>query len=146
MIDDDIWLRMIETACNQYENHVRRNVTGTADGRRNALTDALHCAFQILLVERVQQDLVWRQPPNTMKRINSIYAFLSVDPYEGNESACWASVGPLGTLYPLIAADQARLKSFEPIAEEMAKLLYPGAIRLVEFTGRRDLREIKDED
>jgi hypothetical protein len=43
-------------------------------------------------------------------------------------------------------SEECRLKSFEPIAEEMAKLLYPGAIRLVEFTGRRDLREIKDED
>lgn len=80
-------------------------------------------------------------PPNVLPHIGSVWAFLSVD-QAGNEGVCAAPIGPGGMTLPLIAADQARLASLTPIAEALAAMTGM-TIRLVEFTGRVDLREIK---
>ena len=78
-------------------------------------------------------------PPNTMPRIERIWAYLSVDK-NGNEGVCAAPIG--GMTLPLIAADQARLESLTPIAERLAEMTGM-TIRLVELTQRIELREIK---
>lgn len=80
------------------------------------------------------------QTKNTMPRIDKIWAFLSIDPVDGNEGVCAATIG--GTLMPLIAADPARLKALEPIARQLAKAS-GNTIKLVEFSTRTEVREIK---
>jgi hypothetical protein len=80
-------------------------------------------------------------PPNTLPRIDGVWAYLSVDA-DGNEGVCAAPIGPGGMCVPLIAADEARLKSLTPIAEQLAK--FTGmTIKLVRFGTREELREIR---
>src|SRR5215475_6370072 len=73
-------------------------------------------------------------------RINSIWAFLSIDD-EGNEAVI---AGPLlgpGSYVPLIAADQRRLGNLTVIAEAIAR--DSGRIvRLIKFTSREVVREL----
>lgn len=78
--------------------------------------------------------------PNTMPRIDKIWAYLSRDAH-GNEGVCAAPMMGLPCV-PLIAADPERLKSITPIAEELARLTGM-TIVLVEFGTRTELREIK---
>jgi hypothetical protein len=59
-------------------------------------------------------------PKNTMPRIDAIWAFVSVDPDDGNEGVLSAPLLGPGTQVPLIAADEARLKSLWPIARMIA--------------------------
>lgn len=80
-------------------------------------------------------------PPNTMPRINGVWAYLSVDA-DGNEGVCAAPIGPGGMCVPLIAADEERLKSITPIAEQIARITGM-TIKLVRFGEREDLRDIK---
>lgn len=79
-------------------------------------------------------------PPNTMPRIEKIWAFLSRDRY-GNEGLCAAPMGSIPFM-PLIASDEERLKQITPIAEKLAAVA-DMTIVLVEFTTRTELREIK---
>jgi hypothetical protein len=78
-------------------------------------------------------------PKNEMPRIDCIWAFLSVDPEDGNEGLCAASVN--GAWLPLIAADEARLASLWPKAEEIARET-GHVIRLVKFHNREVVRQI----
>ena len=80
------------------------------------------------------------QPPNTMPRINSIYAFVSVDAVDGNEGVVAAPYGGQSCL-PLIAADEERLKELIPIAEKIATIANM-KIRLVKFSTREVIKEI----
>lgn len=74
-------------------------------------------------------------PPNSMPRINKLFAYLSVDE-NGNEGLC---AGPFnGMTLPLIAADAARLSGLSDMAEMLAKVS-GRKIVLVEFTTRKDL-------
>lgn len=79
-------------------------------------------------------------PPNTLPRIDKIWAFLSVDE-AGNEGVC---AGPLAgpfSLVPFIAADEARLKSLEPFVVAIA-IATGMKIKLVEFSSRTEVRTI----
>ncbi|MCC6172098.1 MAG: hypothetical protein IT481_08720 [Gammaproteobacteria bacterium] len=78
-------------------------------------------------------------PPNTLRRIHRMFAYLSKDA-AGNEGVC---AGPMGglPLVPLIAADEERLASLTPIAEQIAAATGM-TIVLVEFTGRIEHRTI----
>lgn len=79
-------------------------------------------------------------PPNTLPRIEKIWAYLSVDD-EGKEGVCAAPIGPGGMCVPMIAADPARLESLSAIAEQLAA--YTGMkLVLVEFATRADVRTI----
>lgn len=82
------------------------------------------------------------QPKNTLPRIDAIWAFVSVDPRDGNEGVLGAPLMGPGSLVPLIAADEVRLRELEPIAKAMAKR---GGIkvRLVRFHQREVVREIE---
>jgi hypothetical protein len=77
-------------------------------------------------------------PPNTLK-ITEIYAYISVDS-DGNEGVCAFTSG--STMMPMIAADPARLKQLEPIAKQLAQIS-PHPIKLVKFSTREEVREIK---
>lgn len=82
-------------------------------------------------------------PPNTLPRIERIWAYVSVDE-SGSEGVCSAPLLGPGSLVPLIAADaadEARLVSLTPIAEQLAR--WTGRkIVLAEFATRRDVRVI----
>lgn len=79
-------------------------------------------------------------PKNTMPRIDTLWAFLTVDK-DGSEGMCAATYGPHGMLLPLIAADPARLDSVTAMAEQLAQTTGM-KIKLVRFTAREELREI----
>jgi hypothetical protein len=75
-------------------------------------------------------------PPNTLQRIDAIWAFVSVDEH-GNEGLCAAPYEGFGML-PLIAADAARLQSLMPVARHLAR--QSGMrIRLIKLSTREEL-------
>jgi hypothetical protein len=73
--------------------------------------------------------------PNYMGRIETLWAYLSID--EGGEGVCAAPLGPLPVV-PLIAADRARVESIKPIARELAKR-FGKPVRLAKFSTREDV-------
>jgi hypothetical protein len=78
------------------------------------------------------------QPKNTMPRIDAIWAFLSVDERDGNEGVMAATMGI--NLVPLIAADEKRLASLRPLAQNMAER-FGMKVRLVKFHVREVIEE-----
>jgi hypothetical protein len=87
----------------------------------------------------VTDDPLLIQPKNTMPRIDSIWAFVSVDPQDGNEGVCAFQIGQ--HMMPMIAADPKRLKALTPLAESLA-LRTGMKIKLVRFTAREEVREL----
>ena len=85
----------------------------------------------------IPTETVFAQPKNTMPRIESLYAFLSVDENDGNEGLVGAPIPPMACM-PLIAADDKRLSVLRPIAQEVANLTKT-KIRLVRFTKREEI-------
>jgi len=79
------------------------------------------------------------KPTNYLKRIDSIYAILSID--EGGEGVVGAPIGPDSSMVPLIAADKERLKDLKVIAEQLAKQL-GWKMKIVRFTTREEIGEI----
>jgi hypothetical protein len=79
-------------------------------------------------------------PKNTMSRIDAIWAFVSVDPEDGNEGVLSAPLLGPGSQVPLIAADPARLNSLRPIAQAIA-MRSGMQVRLVRFHQREVLEE-----
>ena len=78
-------------------------------------------------------------PPNTLLRIDALYAFVSVDA-AGNEGLCAAPMG--GITMPLITADEARLPRLMSIAEHLANR--SGLrLRLIRLHQREELRVIE---
>jgi hypothetical protein len=66
----------------------------------------------------IDDDPLLIQPKNTLPRINEVWAFVSVDPKDGNEGVMATTTGRYWL--PLIGADGERIKSLRPIVEEMA--------------------------
>jgi hypothetical protein len=87
----------------------------------------------------VNDDPFLIQPKNTMPRIDSIWAFVSVDPQDGNEGVCAFNSGI--HMMPMIAADPKRLEQLTPLAESLA-LRTGMTIKLVRFTAREEIREL----
>ncbi|MGY8661749.1 hypothetical protein Q3C01_05190 [Bradyrhizobium sp. UFLA05-109] len=78
-------------------------------------------------------------PPNELRRIDAVWAFISSD--ETGEGLC---AGPLmgpGTLIPLVAADEVRLQSLLPWARWIAQASGK-AIKLVKLSHREEIMEI----
>lgn len=67
--------------------------------------------------------------------IKDIWAFIAIDPDDGDESVVGARIG--GNMLPMIAADEKRLDQLRPIAHGMA-LAMGIEIKLVRFTARVD--------
>jgi hypothetical protein len=73
-----------------------------------------------------------------MPLIRHIWAFVSVDPVDGNEGVCAAPLS--GVTLPMIAADEDRLEILIPMAEYIVK--QTGIkIKLVKFTTREEVHE-----
>lgn len=82
---------------------------------------------------------LFQQTPNTMPVIKEIWAFVSVDPEDGNEGVC--GVVTDGVMMPLIASDVARLEQIRPIALRLA-LDTDMQIKLVKFTQRVEVETL----
>jgi hypothetical protein len=73
------------------------------------------------------------QPKNTLPAVKELWAFVSVDPQDGNEGVMCTQMGAM--LAPLIAADRARLEQFWPLARRAARQ-HSVHVRLVRFSTR----------
>lgn len=83
---------------------------------------------------------IYIQPKNTMPEIKFMYAFVSVDPEDENEGIIAEFFPHLHAWLPLVAADDARVEQFKPIAKRIAqRLAHP--VRLVKFTTREVIEE-----
>lgn len=76
--------------------------------------------------------------PNKLLSINSLYAFVSVD-NEGNEGLCAYFEPKAGMWMAMVAADEARVASLIPYAEEMSKNSEK-KIKLIRLTNRVEIR------
>lgn len=74
-------------------------------------------------------------------RIAKLHAYVAIDE-NGEEGVCAAYNHATNTWMPMVCADEARIKSFRPIAENMAKK-FGRPIKLVCFTVRKDVEVIK---
>jgi hypothetical protein len=81
---------------------------------------------------------MYHVPKNDMPRIDSIWAFVSVDPADGNEGVCAATLG--GVTLPLIAADEKRLAILTPIAQNIANVT-GRVVQLVRFHQREVIKQ-----
>lgn len=81
-------------------------------------------------------DVVVSSSPNYLGRIDSIYAFLSVD--DGGEGVCAGPLGPGGSVIPLIAADKARFDSLRPMGQYIAKITGK-VVRVIRFKVREEI-------
>lgn len=75
---------------------------------------------------------------NTL-RIEQITAYVCVD-VDGNEGIAGV-LAPDGTWMPLVCADEARVQSLRPVAEQLARATGT-AIRVVRFGVREELGHI----
>jgi len=74
-----------------------------------------------------------------MPRIQSLWAWLSVDPIDGNEGVL-GMYTPVGWM-PLIASDKVRLAEYRKVAEQIVQTSGIKA-RLAKFSVREDISEI----
>lgn len=82
-------------------------------------------------------------PPNHLLRIREVYLFVSVDD-AGNEGVCAAPVLGPGSVVPLVAADEDRLRLLFPWARQVA-IVTGKRIRLLKLTTRTEVMEIDPE-
>ncbi|MCP3471445.1 hypothetical protein NLM33_18890 [Bradyrhizobium sp. CCGUVB1N3] len=78
-------------------------------------------------------------PPNELRRIDAVWAFISSD--ETGEGLCAAPLMGPGTLIPLIAADEERLKLCLPWARWIAAMSGK-TIKLIKLSQRAEIMEI----
>lgn len=71
-----------------------------------------------------------------MPKIEHLWAFVSVDPTDGNEGVVTCQLN--GMLLPMIAADEDRLRLLKPMAEGAA-VWTTNPIKLVKFTVREEV-------
>jgi len=74
-----------------------------------------------------------------MPKIKTIYAFISIDKDSEDEGVVAALMG--GMWMPLVAADEDRVRSLKPIAQQIA-LATRKKIVLAKFSVREDIEEI----
>jgi len=79
-------------------------------------------------------------PPNELLRIDEVYLFVSVD--ETGEGVCAAPIAGPGSLVPLIAADEARMKSLIPWAQKLSALSRK-QVKLIKLCQRSELMTIQ---
>lgn len=77
----------------------------------------------------------------TLPRIESLWAFLTVDP-DGVEGLCAYFEPKVNMWFPMIAADEARLKDMRKHAKKLAQI-QPHKIVLVRFSQREDREAIE---
>lgn len=84
---------------------------------------------------------IFIQPPNTMPIITEIWAFVSVDPRDGNEGVCAFYSPRYQSWIPLISADEERLAQMRRIAQKMVED-EGREIKLVKFSSREELETL----
>jgi hypothetical protein len=94
---------------------------------RDFLLDAINASTP-------QPGTLAHDPGNYMGRIESIWAYLSLD--EGGEGVCAFPFGK--TTLPMIAADKHRLDQLKPAARAIAHT-FNKPVRLAKFTKREDV-------
>lgn len=112
---------------------------------RIAISDAFTTEerdFLLLAVNSMPEtEMEYSAPRNYMGRIDSLWAYLSID--DGGEGLIAAPLpGRPNVTMPLIAADKTRLESIKPIARSMARS-FGKTIRLVRFKAREDVEIIQ---
>jgi hypothetical protein len=78
-------------------------------------------------------------PPNEQLRIDEVWLFVSMDETEG---VCAAPVMGAGSLIPLIAADEERMKALIPWAKKLAELSGK-QVKLIKLSQRSELMTIQ---
>jgi hypothetical protein len=87
----------------------------------------------------MKEPVIVLAPPNEQLRIDEVWLFISVD--ETGEGVCGAPLAGPGSLVPLIAADEARLKSLIPIARQVARASGK-QVKLIKLSQRTELLTI----
>src|SRR5262245_43149152 len=118
------------------------NRTGLKE--RIVISDAFTAEERTFLLDAINAmpdftDIRMHRRRNYMGRIESIWAYLSID--EGGEGVCAAPLGNGQTL-PMIAADKTRLDQLKPVAVAIAKKIGV-PIRLARFKQREDVEIIR---
>jgi hypothetical protein len=75
-------------------------------------------------------------------RIKEIYAFVAVDPKDGNEGVAALTAGD--QWFPMVASDMERVESLREPARQISKA-HGIDIRLIKFTQREDLGSVVEE-
>jgi hypothetical protein len=75
-------------------------------------------------------------PCNELLRIDEVYLFVSMD--ETGEGVCAGPVLGPGTLVPLIAADEVRMKALIPWAKKLAEMSGK-QVKLIKLSQRSEL-------
>lgn len=83
---------------------------------------------------------LWRQPKDSMPRIEAVWMVVSIDPVDNCEGVA-ATTMPNGVTLPLIASDEKRLENILPIARDIA-MRTGMKFKLVKFTQREELGDI----
>lgn len=83
---------------------------------------------------------VIHNPPNQQLRIDDVWLFVSLD--ETGEGVCAGPLAGPGSLVPLIAADEARLKSLIPVARQIARASGK-QIKLIKLSQRSEVMTIQ---
>lgn len=83
---------------------------------------------------------VYLNHPNQLKRIDEVYAFVSVD--EKGEGIIGQTVQLRGDIVfmPFVCADKARMESLKPLAKEIAKES-GRKIKLIRLSVREEIEE-----
>lgn len=76
--------------------------------------------------------------PKNYLRITELWAYVSVDPSDGNEGVIGAPIPGIGHM-PMVGADEQRMKSLRPFIE---KLKGEVPIKLIRFTHREDIETL----
>jgi|EndMetStandDraft_9_1072997.scaffolds.fasta_scaffold586985_2 hypothetical protein len=86
----------------------------------------------------VRDGTVVHSPPNTIKRIDALWVFVSED--ATGEGVCAYMIGD--TVVPMVAADERRLEQLVPAAQKLATL-QGRRIKLLKLTAREEVRVIE---
>jgi len=85
---------------------------------------------------RMIEDGYLVQPKNTLPQITELWAFVSVDPRDGNEGLIGMPT-PHG-MSPMICADKERLACLAPLAKRLARDFYPDCtVKLIRLSNRQ---------
>lgn len=80
---------------------------------------------------------VLHAPKNTIRRIDSVWMVISVDPEDNTEGVCAAPMGPGGMLVPLIAADERRLEDIKAWAKRLRDM--GQTVKMIRLTSREEV-------
>jgi hypothetical protein len=83
-------------------------------------------------------DPIFSQPHGSLTRIEKIWAYVALDPKDGNEGIISMTRSTDGLVFPLIASDQVRADQYRSLAQQAADE-WNVTIRLVEFTTRTEV-------